>query len=333
MFIIKKSIYIFSKGILKRKDNTISFENDKGRKIVPVENISDIFIFGEADINKKLLELLSQKNILLHYYNYYDYYMGTFYPREHLNSGHILLQQAKHYLDSDKRMRIASKICDGAIKNIIQILNYYNNRGKNIAAEKDSIIRLNNKINECTDTAQLMSIEGNIREYYYKAFDKIIDNSAFRFEKRSKRPPRNELNSLISFCNSLLYNIILSEIYKTHLDPRIGYLHTTNYRRFSLNLDISEIFKPIIVDRMIFKLLSKKMITKKDFDSKIESVLIKDKGRETIVKELDNRLNSTIKVRELNKQVSYRYLIRLELYKVEKHLLEEKEYKAYVSKW
>jgi len=330
---MKKSIYVFSKGSLKRKDNTICFESSSDRKYIPVEDVNEIFVFGEVDINKKLLEFLSQKEILLHYFNYHDYYMGTFYPREHLNSGHVILQQARHYLDHDKRMLIASKIVDGAFKNIIQVINYCHNRGKNVIDEKNSIIELHKKVNNCSDNSQLMGIEGNTREYYYRAFDKIIDNPNLKFEKRTKRPPRNALNSLISFGNSLLYTIVLSEIYKTHLDPRIGFLHTTNFRRFSLNLDIAEIFKPIIIDRMIFKLLSKNMITSKDFDVNIDSILIKNKGRETIIKELDNRLNTTIKVRELNKNVSYRYLIRLELYKIEKHLLEEKEYKAYVSKW
>ena len=66
-------------------------------------------------------------------------------------------------------------------------------------------------------------------------------------ENRSKRPPQNRLNALISFLNSLCYVTTLAQIYKTHLDPRIGFLHETNFRRFSLNLDIAEIFKPIKV--------------------------------------------------------------------------------------
>ena len=330
---MKKSIYIFSQGSLKRKDNTLCFESESGKKHIPVEDVSDIFVFGEADINKKLLEFLSQKEILLHYFNYHDYYMGTFYPREHLNSGHVILNQAQHYLEHEKRMIIAKKIVQGAFQNIAQVLNYYKNKGKGVGEIREKISQLQENVEQCSETSQLMALEGNAREYYYKAFDTIIENPAFTFEKRSRRPPKNELNSLISFGNSILYTLILSEVYKTHLDPRIGFLHTTNFRRFSLNLDLAEIFKPIIIDRMIFKLIGKKMITSKDFDKKVDSILIKEKGRKVFVEEFDKRLETTIKVRELNKQVSYRYLVRLELYKLEKHLLGEKEYKPYVSKW
>lgn len=89
-----------------------------------------------------------------------------------------------------------------------------------------------------------MAVEGNAREIYYSAFDIIVDNEDFAFAKRTRRPPQNRLNALISFGNSLLYVTVLGEIYRTHLDPRIGFLHATNFRRFSLNLDVAEIFKP-----------------------------------------------------------------------------------------
>ena len=177
------------------------------------------------------------------------------------------------------------------------------------------------------------SIEGNIRDMYYKGFDEITGNKDFVFKKRTRRPPKNELNALISFGNSLLYVLVLSEIYKTHIDPRIGYLHTTNFRRFTLNLDVAEIFKPIIIDRIIFTLIGKKMITKNDFEEDLGGILLKEKGRKTFVQEFDRRLASTIKHRELKRNVSYRRLIRMELYKLEKHLIGEKEYEPYVSRW
>ena len=130
-----------------------------------------------------------------------------------------------------------------------------------------------------------------------------------------------------------MYSTILSEIYRTHLDPRIGYLHTTNFRRFTLNLDVAEIFKPIIVDRVIFSLISKKMISKKDFKKEGGGLILKEQGRRVFVEELENRLKTTINHREIGSPVSYRRLLRLELYKLEKHLMGEKEYEPYVTQW
>jgi CRISPR-associated protein Cas1 len=330
---MKKTLYIFSSGELSRKDNTLSFEMEKGRRFIPVEDTGEIMIFGEVAVNKKLLEFLSIKEIVLHYFNHHGYYMGSFYPREHLNSGYMTLKQAEYYLNEEKRLTIAKEFVRGAAKNIRQILKYYHGRDKNVSDKINAIENLIEPIEECRDNSALMALEGNIREYYYKAFDEIVDKPDFAFQERSRRPPKNYLNTLISFGNSLMYTICLSEIYKTHLDPRIGYLHATNFRRFTLNLDIAEIFKPVIVDRLIFTLLAKRMITKNDFDRVTEGIMMKEKARKCFVENLDEKLKTTIKHREIGRPVSYRRLIRLELYKLEKHLMDEKEYRAFVARW
>jgi CRISPR-associated protein Cas1 len=130
-----------------------------------------------------------------------------------------------------------------------------------------------------------------------------------------------------------MYTIALSEIYKTHLDPRIGFLHATNFRRFSLNLDIAEIFKPIIVDRLIFKLVNKNIIKSQHFEKRLNGIVLNEKGRELFIREMDERLKTTVKHKSLGRNVSYRTLIQLELYKIEKHLMSEGEYEPYVSGW
>ncbi|MBM7582846.1 CRISPR-associated protein Cas1 [Caldicoprobacter guelmensis] len=330
---MKKAIYIFSSGELKRKDNTIYFENEEGQKFIPVENTSEIYIFGEVDVNKRFLEFLAQAEIIMHFFNHYGYYVGTFYPREHLNSGYMILKQVEHYLDFEKRFNIASEFVSGASKNMRQVLKYYINRGKDLGAVEENIKALEERVGNCKDIDELMAIEGNIREHYYKAFDLILGKADFAFEQRTKRPPKNYLNTLISFGNSLLYTIVLSEIYKTHLDPRIGFLHTTNFRRFTLNLDIAEIFKPIIVDRVIFTVVGKNMITKDDFEKGMEGLILKEKAQKVFVEEMENKLKTTFNHRHLGRNVSYRRLIRLELYKLEKHLIGEEEYKAFVMYW
>lgn len=330
---MKKTMYIFSDGELYRKDNTLCFKSQEAKKFIPVEDTGEIMVFGEVTINKKLLEFLSQKEIVLHYFNYHGYYMGTFYPREHLNSGYMTLRQAEHYLDEHKRLTIAREFVYGAARNIRQVLKYYHSRGKNVIEKLYAIETLIEKINDCPDIPSLMAIEGNIRDYYYLTFDEILNEPDFLFQVRSRRPPKNYLNTLISFGNSLLYTLCLSEIYKTHMDPRIGYLHATNFRRFTLNLDLSEIFKPIIVDRIIFSLIGKKMVTKQDFDRTTEGIMLKDKGKKCFVEELDSKLKTTINHREIGRQVSYRRLLRLELYKLEKHLMSEKKYEAFIARW
>ncbi len=141
------------------------------------------------------------------------------------------------------------------------------------------------------------------------------------------------INTLISFVNSLIYTRVLSEIYKTQLNPTISYLHEAGTRRFSLALDISEIFKPILGDRLIFSLLNKKQINEKSFTKNLNYLHLTKDASKLIVSELDEKLNQTIKCKELNKNVSYQYLMRLECYKLVKHLLGEKKYEPFKMNW
>lgn len=330
---MQKTIYIFSDGALQRQGNTLCYKTPEGKKFLPVEDIHEIMVFGEVECNKKLLEFLSQTEIMMHYFNHYGYYMGTFYPREHYNSGFVILKQAECYLDQERRLNLARDFVRGAILNILQVLKYYYKRGASLS---DAIQRLETAealIPEINDISELMAAEGNARETYYGAFDRILNNPDFTFEKRSRRPPKNNLNTLISFGNSILYTIVLSEIYKTHIDPRIGFLHATNFRRFSLNLDVAEIFKPIIIDRFIFTIVGTGMVSGKDFEKESGGIVLKDKARKRFVEELDKRLRTTIKHRSVGREVSYRRLIRMEIYKIEKHIMDEKEYKPFISQW
>ncbi|MBD1373496.1 type I-B CRISPR-associated endonuclease Cas1 [Hazenella sp. IB182357] len=335
---MKKTLYLFSHGELRRKDNSLFFENGEGqRKFIPVEDTNDIYLFGEVDVSKRFLEFVSQKEICLHYFNRNGYYMGTFYPREHLNAGHVIVKQVQHYMDKKKRIVLARQFINGSIGQMIRVLKYYQSRtvdGKEIISPLIQQMTVEAKLlYEKENVEELMAVEGHARECYYGAFDTIIANSDFPFEKRSKRPPLNRLNALISFGNAICYTVVLSEIYKTYLDPRIGYLHTTNFRRFSLNLDIAEIFKPILIDRLLFTLINKKMIQKKDFDKHMNGILLSESGRKTFITELDKRLKTTVQHRHLGKSVSYRRLIRLENYKIQKHILDEKEYEPYQALW
>lgn len=301
---------------------------------MPVETIADIQIFGELDFNKRFLEFLTQNEITMHFFNHYGYYVGSFYPREYYNSGCLILKQSEHYLDSQKRMDLARRFVSGAINNMKKVLEYYARRGvEDLSSALDKLDQYVAAVELQSSPEALMAIEGNARETYYSAFDAIIDNEDFAFAKRTRRPPQNRLNALISFGNSLLYVTVLSEIYRTHLDPRIGFLHATNFRRFSLNLDVAEIFKPIFVDRLIFSLINKNQLKARDFSSGVEGVYLSEAGRQKYIEEWEKRLRTTIDHPTLRRKVSYRRLIRLDLYKIEKHLLEDRPYEPYASRW
>lgn len=131
----------------------------------------------------------------------------------------------------------------------------------------------------------------------------------------------------------LCYTLCLSQIYHTQLNPTISFLHEPGYRRYSLALDLAEIFKPLLVDRLIFRLLNKKEIQAKDFDHQLNSCVLKESGRKIFVKAWEEKITETFKHPVLKRNVSYKHLIKLECYKLSKHILGIEEYKPFKSRW
>lgn len=334
---MKKSYYLFNPGRMSRKDNTLKFTpvdedgNEGQPKYIPVEGVDNLFCFGALDANSSLYNFLGKEKISLHFFDYYEHYTGSFMPKEYLLSGKVLVAQTNAYTQPGKRIIIAQKFIEGAAFNMVKNLRYYNNRSKDTVLQIEKIENLVLQISNSTEVDMLMGIEGNIRQVYYEAFNLIIND--FEMRNRHKRPPSNEVNAMISFVNMMCYTLCLDMIYHTQLNPTISFLHEPGFRRFSLALDVAEVFKPLLADRLIFSLLNKKVIQENDFDHQLNSCLLKDSGRRKVVKAWDEKLNETIKHRSLGRSVSYKHLVKLECYKLVKHILGMEEYKPFKAWW
>ncbi len=323
-----RSYYLFKSGRISRENNTLAFEyredGDMRKVRIPIEDIDSIYVFGETDLNTKCVNFLSQHRVVIHFFNYYGWYTGSFYPKEFLLSGDLLVRQAEHYLNAEKRLAVARQFVEGGAYGMTQNLKRHaETTGKHISA----IEELRKSLENQTEVAQLMGVEGNIRETYYEAFPAMF-SEPIEFEKRVKHPPDNMINALISFMNGLVYAEILKEIYKTQLNPTIGYLHEPSERRFTLSLDVAEIFKPILADRILFEALNNRKLKKEHFDKDLNYAYLLEEGRKIVVREFEAKLNTTLMHKSLKRKVSYRRLIRLELYKLTKHFLGEKTYKS-----
>ena len=323
---MKNPLYITSHGILLRKDNTLFFVKEDIKQQIPIHAISEINCHGKVTVKSGAASFLMKEGIVVNFFNKYGFYEGSLYPKIKLNSGLVVVKQSEHYLNHDKRIYIANEFVEGIKHNVLKTLKYYSKKGKELDEYIDNIEKEEIK----GDISQIMSSEGRIWNNFYQSFNIILRK--FNFIKREIRPPTDEINSLLSFGNSLLYTTVLFELYQTYLHPSVSFLHEPSERRFSLSLDIADIFKPIIVDRTIFKLVNNNMINKKHF-SKDVGVLLNDAGKQIFISEYQKKLETTIKHPTLNKKVSYKYLIRLEGYKLIKHILNDQPYESFRMWW
>lgn len=318
--------YITSMGELSRKDNSLCFRKEGKNVYIPVENTKEIYCLNEVSINSKLLDFLASNNIVVHFFNYYEGYSGSYYPKNQYNSGKLLVKQVEKF-NSD-RLVIARNIVAGIGVNIKEVLyHYYKHNKKEVKKTIDWITKdFFRRVEDSTNIKELMAIEGELWQRFYSEFKNFLPED-FIMNKRVKRPPDNPINAMISFGNSLLYTKTISSIYRTHLDQRISFLHEPSEGRFSLSLDISEVFKSVIVYKTIFDLVNNKKIqVSKHFDKKVNYCLLNDEGRNVFITAFEERMESVFNHPKLKRRVSYRTAIKLDCYKLIKYIMEDKEF-------
>lgn len=324
--------YIMSMGELTRKDNSLCFRKNGKNVYIPIENTKEIYCLNEVSINSKLLDFLSQNNVVVHFFNYYEGYSGTFYPKDQYQSGKLLIKQVQKY-ETSKEV-VAKAIVKGIGINMAEVLYHYYKHDKNEV--KDTIDWLKKDFIKSVELGktvlEIMKYEGDAWGRFYASFKFFLPED-FVMNKRVKRPPDNPINAMISFGNTLLYTKTISAIYRTHLDQRISFLHSPAERRFSLSLDLSEVFKPIIVYKTIFELVNNRRIqVEKHFDKNVNYCLLNEEGRKIFIEAFENRMESVFMHPHLKRKVTYRTAIKLDCYKLIKFILEDKEFKPFSLK-
>lgn len=245
--------YIFSIGSLNRKDNSLTFRTEDGLTHLPIEGIKELFIMNEVSLNTKLLDFLSHHGVVVHFFNYYGHYNGSYYPKDKYLSGRLRVEQAYQY--KTNRMPIASAFVMGIKDNMLDYVKSKNYRDSEVLRTARANLERCNPVQN--DIKRLLSTEGELWQNYYHVLNDLVD-PAFISDKRVKRPPNNPLNAMISFGNSWLYSKTISQLYQTHLDQSISFLHEPSEGRFSLSLDVSEVFKLVIVYPVIVTMINKK---------------------------------------------------------------------------
>jgi CRISPR-associated protein Cas1 len=326
-------VFITKDGTLERHENTLYFENEFQKNPIPIEQIDEIYCTSHVTISSGAIHMLAKKEIPVHFFNHYGFYESSLWPRKKAVSGNITILQAKAYINPEVRFQIASSFVLGAALNMNKSLKAQERNKNDVAHYMEEIISLTGEIPDVSPSIpRLMGIEGNIRKMYYEALDMILPEWLM-IRKREFHPPSNPGNAVMSFLNSLAYSACLTEIYYTQLEPSISFLHEPGTLRFSLSLDLAEIFKPAVTDRIFLKVANRGELNSSHFDSKLGNTILSESGKRFILKSFQEKLGDSVMHKGLKRKVTYRFLMRLESYKILNFVLLGEIYKPLVSWW
>lgn len=310
-------------------DYALLFENSQEKHHIPVEATTQLNVYNEITLTSSVISTLCVENIRLAIYNKYGNLLGYFVPECYTQDAKTFLAQCRLYNDDKKRLQMAKKMEIASIHNIRANVRYYNKHKKGKLTDIVNVLTSGLKeLNECKTIDQLLLVEGRCRQSYYSGFNIIINNTLFKFTNRIKRPPKDRINALISFGNTLLYNRIQQIIWKTSLDSQIGILHAANKRHYSLNLDFADLFKPIIVDRVIFTLINRGQIKEDSFIyNENGTVYLNEEGKRLFISSFTEKMEALFNYK--NKRISYNQLIEMEVHAYLKYVVSDTDYKPY----
>ena len=315
---MNRRIYLFKNGALHRSANTLRFVFREGKKTIPVEQVHEIFVFGEVRFTRKVLEFLMLKGIVVHLFSHGGHYIGSFLPLRRKGDSYYLVKQVQKYIDESERLNLARSFVRGAINNMVSVL-----RSRKVPY--GSLSRLASNLDHVEDIPALMSIEGEAWETYYMLWNRIIGDEFFRFEGRKRRPPADPINAMIGFGNALLYSLLIGYLFRVGLDPRIGYLHSVKRRVFVLNLDMAEIFKPIIVNRVIFNLINRGSIGEEHFVRRGKGVYLNGEGRKVFIRAFEEILRTKFRINR-ERSMTFHGFIKWECERLKSAIMNDEPY-------
>jgi CRISPR-associated protein Cas1 len=328
---MKKRFYLYKCGNLIRQDNSLVLVTPKEKIYIPVEQIDIIYIFGHCTFNKNTIALLNKYDIMVQFFSYYGNYLGGYYPYYPIK-GDTLLSHVSIIQIPMKKFEVAREIISSSIHNMHSILKYYKKKGRNIDDKINIFSKIEKEVSNLrNDNNSLLLLEARSKQIYYSTFNDIIKNPYFTFTTRQTRPPKDAINAILSYGYAILYGLIRSVIFRSKLQINLPFVHGTAKECEGLVYDISDIFKPVLVDRTIFRLINKKQISDNHFESSKGGIYLTKEGATIFINEFEKILQSTITVNK--RKISYRSIVSLEVNNLANHICGKKKYYGFKMRW
>ncbi|WP_037913378.1 type I-B CRISPR-associated endonuclease Cas1b [Actinacidiphila yeochonensis] len=321
-----RTYWLTSPCRIRRKDESLIIERDNAANVhIPVTDVRDIVACAETDLNTAVISLLNRHRVNVHFLSYYGDYAGSLLTSDTSTSGETVAAQARTAGDPHASVAIARSIVDACAFNVRRVVD------RKLLARPYTVLR--ESIEDSTSQAQLMGAEGTFRRSAWEVIDTKLPDW-LQLNGRSRRPPRNAGNAFISYVNGITYARVLTAVRLTPLHSGIAFLHGTMERqRHSLVLDLSEMFKPLMAERLLLRMASRNQLKEHHFDRDTNQAMLSDTGRKLVVQTIRDEFAVTVTHRTLARNVAYDELLYLDALALTRHCLEGTPYKPFRIWW
>lgn len=314
---------------LRKEDERIKLYKGKELLVeIPIFKIKQVVVLGEVTVTASTIRKLAENKITLCYLTKW----GKFVARmEGDVSKNVIvrLKQYEEHIDSDEgSLRFAKSFISGKIKNSRTVLmksNRRDNKSKDFKEAIDELKRLEKQLQSQDNVDSVRGIEGRAAVVYFSVFSEMIKGN-FKFYRRSKRPPKDPINAMLSFGYVLLSNDICSAISSVGLDPHIGFLHRLRYGRTSLALDLMEEFRSLFVDRLVISIINNNIIKESDFEEVLGEIRMSKKAIKKFLEAYELKKYDEIFHPIFRYKTTYQQCFHLQARLLSKALMGEIEY-------
>lgn len=312
------NLYVYEQGtILNYKENRLIINYSKDDfKSIPVEHIDNVILYGGIQVSTTCIHQLLSRGIHLTWLSQNGSYFGRLESVNNININRQRLQFRKTD-NSLFSLEISKEFIKGKVANQKTILLRANKTLKD--SKLASIIaRINinlKRIENSKKIEELMGVEGLFARLYFLGINYIIDKK-YSFNKRTKRPPKDPFNSLLSFGYTLLHYEIFTIITTKGLNPYAGFLHSDKHKHPTLCSDLMEEWRPILVDSLVIALLNNNKIKKEDFDYVEETgaVYLNKNASKKFILNFEKRLRQKVSyIQEVSYKMSFRRIIEYQI--------------------
>jgi CRISPR-associated protein Cas1 len=327
------TLYLTEQGSKLRKTSQRLVVEKGGTTLleVPAYGIDRVLIFGAVQLSTQAISFLLDSGIEVSFLSMNGRLKGKLTP---VQSKNVFLRLAQYDRSKDEEFKvmIAKSIVEAKLKNQRTLILRYqrNHPGIDFASELDVIARTLSSIPHKKTISSIMGLEGASTGAYFRCYAKMLSQN-FTFEKRTRHPPLDPTNALLSLGYVLITNEIAALAESAGFDPFIGFLHGLRYGRQSLPLDLVEEFRHPVIDGLVLTLINTGSIKEADFRKESNgAVLLNKDALKRFVSLYEERMEKPFLYRENDSETSYRKLFRMQVENMERAVLNRKEYRPFL---